>query len=783
MANYAILKSTIEDNIKQNGTNAITGPVLQSALLAIVNSLGAEFQFGGEVVPTDNPGTSDYKVAYLAATPGTYSNFGGLVVDEGEVAILKGSGTSWEKDTTGIASADELLQQTHKMAANAILLRGFNASQRFGGAIGSTGKWQNLGTAKHIIIPVSPGDVVLVNPATATYAAAVTEYVTPKNGESLLYSSDPNFSAQLALSHSVANTYTMPADAKFFVLVVAGSSGVEISINALMLNSDNLLISQAQDDSRQNAVILDAARSNPICLSIPGLRDEPGIIDANGKWAQVTSADYAHVTIPLKGGQAVHLKAGSRDTQFAFVRSYVTPNTNGESVDFSTAAGYTGRILLTEGTSANHTVPADAVALVLMTIANGSRMVAEFTIDGFDVLISMPRHIDTIADGLSITSGLVLDVVTQLSTPIIATIPQISGLMFDGEKFVSGVDARIVHYLQCPNYTILELRGELLNATRPIYYGYSDAVPAANGTMVVLGIIDTEDVFTIKTAIPAGKYFCFAENSSYTRNIAFYKYQLNTAGPNISLAAYYDDRILDTEYSALTEQPNSLYFFQQALTAGFRAFKADMRLTSDNKIVLCHDAGFTFDGNGRIIDYDAENATLIHDLTFAQVKELEFAEQAGGNYIHPGTLDDFLVFCKRNRCVPYLTFRNEYIADTANALWASLTTYKMEQKAIINLYPLNVNIIQALQSKQLYWLICNTRQTTIPLSQELIDETALNGCSYLCIYQDMRSSITPALVQYAASKNVRIWVCGFPTAEDLAAGVTGFQDFHQYPIV
>ena len=303
--------------------------------------------------------------------------------------------------------------------------------------------------------------------------------------------------------------------------------------------------------------------------------------------------------------------------------------------------------------------------------------------------------------------------------------------------------------------------------------------------MEVKGIIDAAGDFLARVNVPAGKYFCFAENTSYTDDIAFYRrvfYNLGDSDGLARLSSVYDDRILDTEYSALTNQPNSLYFFEKAYEAGFRALKADMRLTSDNKIVLCHDAGFTLDGNGRIIAYDANNNTTIHSLTLAQVQALEFAEQAEGEYVHPGVLDDFLVFCKRNRIVPYLTFRNEYVSDTATALWASLLTYKMEQRAIINLYPMNVGIIAALQAKQPYWLICNTRQTTIPLSQELIDETALNGCSYLCIYQDMRESITAALVQYAASKNVRIWVCGFPTEEDLLAGVTGFQNFHQYPI-
>ena len=107
MANYATLIAAIQDVIKQNGNNTITGDILQQALLSMITELGAEFQFGGVAEPTDNPGTPDYKVAYLAATPGTYSNFGGITLADGEVAILKWAG-SWSKETTGVAAAAEL---------------------------------------------------------------------------------------------------------------------------------------------------------------------------------------------------------------------------------------------------------------------------------------------------------------------------------------------------------------------------------------------------------------------------------------------------------------------------------------------------------------------------------------------------------------------------------------------------------------------------------------------------------------------------------------------------
>lgn len=101
---YTTLKSAIQAVIKQNGNNEITGALLQQALLSMIDSLGAEYQFGGGAEPTDNPGTPDYKVAYIASNPGTYSNFGGITLADGELAILLWNGSAWSKQTTGIST-------------------------------------------------------------------------------------------------------------------------------------------------------------------------------------------------------------------------------------------------------------------------------------------------------------------------------------------------------------------------------------------------------------------------------------------------------------------------------------------------------------------------------------------------------------------------------------------------------------------------------------------------------------------------------------------------------
>lgn len=100
MSQYNSLRATIDANIKTNGNEEITGSVLNSVLNAMVTTLGAGYQYMGKATPSD-PGsaqTPDYKCFYLATDPGTYTYLGGLVVNAGEVAILKYD-SSWHKDS------------------------------------------------------------------------------------------------------------------------------------------------------------------------------------------------------------------------------------------------------------------------------------------------------------------------------------------------------------------------------------------------------------------------------------------------------------------------------------------------------------------------------------------------------------------------------------------------------------------------------------------------------------------------------------------------------------
>lgn len=96
MANYANLIAAIKAAVKQNGTNDITGQVMQDVLVTMTNTIGRFAAFAGTAMPSTNPNNPDQTVYYLTSLPGTYVNFGGIVVPPDRLVALHNISGSWE---------------------------------------------------------------------------------------------------------------------------------------------------------------------------------------------------------------------------------------------------------------------------------------------------------------------------------------------------------------------------------------------------------------------------------------------------------------------------------------------------------------------------------------------------------------------------------------------------------------------------------------------------------------------------------------------------------------
>ena len=130
------------------------------------------------------------------------------------------------------------------------------------------------------------------------------------------------------------------------------------------------------------------------------------------------------------------------------------------------------------------------------------------------------------------------------------------------------------------------------------------------------------------------------------------------------------------------------HFLDCCKNYGYNVLKCDVRPTSDGKLVLCHDAGFTLDANGRITTYNAASSTSIHEMTAAQCVALEHADSKSygllGYYAKPCLIGDYLDICRAYGKVAFITIREEYMDEVVPKLLEELRAHNMMYHTIIN---------------------------------------------------------------------------------------------------
>lgn len=115
------LKNAIAEVIRTNGNHEITGHVLQTTLLNIVDTVGEKAGFAGVATLATRPATPDGPVFYIVAQDGDYVEFGGLHVDKNELAVFVYRNGAWVKETV-VASfgMSEIERATLEAAAEGV---------------------------------------------------------------------------------------------------------------------------------------------------------------------------------------------------------------------------------------------------------------------------------------------------------------------------------------------------------------------------------------------------------------------------------------------------------------------------------------------------------------------------------------------------------------------------------------------------------------------------------------------------------------------------------------
>lgn len=223
MANWQILKAAIAGVIKTNGNQEITGQVLQNVLNNMISNLGANATFANIATPSTNPGTPDGPVFYLATQSGTYSNFGGIVV-ENEAAILLYNGSTWAKKATGIALTESVLNLVAKSTIiDPQALNSYNKidpnklilGKGIVPATGEEGDYSNLACSNYI-------DVQGINKVYSQVYAS---------GQIYAYDKDFNFISGVS-AVTAEMSYTFPKNTRY----------IRISVNRTMIGGRSLFL-------------------------------------------------------------------------------------------------------------------------------------------------------------------------------------------------------------------------------------------------------------------------------------------------------------------------------------------------------------------------------------------------------------------------------------------------------------------------------------------------------------------------------------------------------------
>ena len=232
---------------------------------------------------------------------------------------------------------------------------------------------------------------------------------------------------------------------------------------------------------------------------------------------------------------------------------------------------------------------------------------------------------------------------------------------------------------------------------------------------------------------------------------------------------------LNISYSTLDIAAiNTVETYLSAGHFGFNACKGDVRPTSDGKLIMCHDAGFTFDGNGRITTYNSSSNTPIHNLTYAECMAKEYTSKSGSgqmnHYAKVADIDQFLEVCKEYNMTAFITIREEYISTVIAEMLAALKRHAMTDHCIINSYSMDALLaIREITKDIPVSMVMGTERTLIKRDVNDIWVLGNSIMTLVCSAENMRTYLTAqsARIEDAIEKGVGLMFAQPLTLEDV----------------
>ena len=226
----------------------------------------------------------------------------------------------------------------------------------------------------------------------------------------------------------------------------------------------------------------------------------------------------------------------------------------------------------------------------------------------------------------------------------------------------------------------------------------------------------------------------------------------------------FDNQFLYISYSqisGLSSSINTKETYEYCANNGFNTIKGDVRPTSDGDLIMCHDAGFTLNSDGKIVNYNADSSTPIINMTKAECLALE--HNATGN--HVCDFETYLRVCKKYGKTAYITIRNEHIDDVvAPKLFECLDKYSMRDCCIINSFTLTT--LKSVRNTDKYIMLSymsDFSTGTAGIKKSFVDQAISLGNCRVGIFAFSSSSDDVSLlenskeaIKYALSNDIRV---------------------------
>lgn len=348
------------------------------ALLATANELKtAGYIYKGVATPSTNPGTPSERVAYLASEPGTYTNFGGIVIASGLYSLTYANGT-WTatqmqagsdievvqtlgQSTSDVMSQKAVTDKLIKVVEKDIQITAANM-QAVGLSTDPSKKWKSTYTSN--FYPVNGGEeysITAKDDKVCIFVLLKTFYF--KLDASYANNIATGFTDRVVVTAGTTYKLTIPDDCT--CLCVQATAGTGDITPKSIIRQINTTIYDELPTIESNRLVKSGgvARQTHVLKGLVLLKTISGMyLNNNMVWVGSAQSSWALYEVTPDSTICVQANSGSGVTM-AFLRAFTTPTIN------AVAAAASTRLAVPLGETQEFVVPHNALYLVLMSVS------------------------------------------------------------------------------------------------------------------------------------------------------------------------------------------------------------------------------------------------------------------------------------------------------------------------------------------------------------------------------------------------------------------------------